>query len=867
MSNPTLKFIVDGTNRLESNADDNETHKIKIIKDSVSGDIYNYKIYVYDDGNQLIINGDIPIQGKKIEEVDLKIVYTYDQEDDKKKIYEFINANGGEELGIPKNIIFDKPTTGYTTKNITFNNNCIGDLNVNFNIDLTNLNIEGHVTNLNINEDVTNLDIRDYITTLNINGNVTNLNIRDDITTLNINGSVTNLYIGDYRTNLNFISNSTEIKIIGDVINFNFKSTTTELTISGDIRELNFKGDITNLNIKENITNLNIEGNVTLNLETYISQININSGTTTFGKHTVHNFDLANPPTTDLSGHDITKGENYIYNLTVKQGASIKGQTININGSKTQNILCIGKNHAYDSTSQTPLKDENNCDVKIYGTFKNVINFFIGCTSYFADYRFLLDKMKFSNGKFQDITNDDGSSDYNKHLTRLNKITVISESNTTTISHFYIGCMMLINKRFINEYDNNVNDLEIDEIEVNLGKLNKKGYIPDIFCGLVDHYNIPNSDTETDGKNWDVNKDYLSNKSKEYTMKTKINKIYIHDSKYSNLSVGGTLWNSNFNIRNQMLTYSAISVNNCDQEKVDIVDVENLKDCKILSCVSTPPNEKYNKTITIDFDKVEITKNIFNNRFYFLHCFKNVNINKKNSTAIYKNNYCIDLDNKIYFPCCHTYSDNTEYLFIQEQCDTDVAQNICIEGDKSFQKWKMRYEFYEGSYNFIPSECGHLDSDNEFKFYGVEVRVPEPPGYKAFLKSSQTKSEINPKITHDPGDLKPEQLMQVYSDFSNIEKFNLSFKVPWKPKPSPYVPDDPDPKPKEPTPLKILKLLAIIYLLSDDAEEFIDIVILLIIKYYDIAQNLYYHIPKKYFAYINFVLNLYLASFAKYLDF
>lgn len=258
-------------------------------------------------------------------------------------------------------------------------------------------------------------------------------------------------------------------------------------------------------------------------------------------------------------------------------------------------------------------------------------------------------------------------------------------------------------------------------------------------------------------------------------------------------------------------------------------------------------NFHYSDDVNIQFGEINILNLTFNKYLWILHGFNKINGGKISVTDCYG----IDKDNEIHFPSTVPENNTIKYYFKDTKELTSIRQNIYVDNIKNFNGFNMDYSLKHNKYKFIFQRLKILDSTSNLSIplSGITVRT------KSIDSIRQNYSGI-PHILYDFEALysNDEKTLITTNILNNESKVRIIFEP------------DPSPQPKKKINIiEVLKLLAIIYLISDDDEEFLDLISLLIIQYYDIAKELYYHVPKKYFAYIDYIFMLYLTSSGKYL--
>lgn len=638
-----------------------------------------------------------------------------------------------------------------------------------------------------------------------------------------------NVYF-DNKTNSNEIGNIKNIYLYNKdessiIPNSHFSNFTIDN--KNEASELNIyssKFSDTNVDIKAEMKTLNITADSTyktiLNINNTVEQLNLNGGKIEIKQHTRNNFNSKFP--TELKGIEESKGENFIHNLYVDKNTTL---TVNEEGENIP-ILSVGANHniSYlDPDNSDKIKD---CVFNFKGQFGNTkrVILFIGCTSYQADYRLMFDALTLTETKkFKSLSSTKGTEEYYaKHITRLNKISV-NIDNELLNCNLYIGCHLLREKNFnINGsvFTQDYTDLTIKDIDINIK------HVDTLISGLMTSYLIykPNED-----KNYNIKQPYATD-SLNQPNTLKIENINIINSEANTFRVGGVYYNQDVN-RNEeykTLTYGDINISNCKNQKGEM---------SLFSAIHRFPDVKnlsFAKNYKTNFDNIVIENCQFNEDLMVLHGFKNTNRDKSKinqGNIKYYNTYSLYPDNKIYFPFYYDNLGFTKFEYIIDKQDTEICQNIYLKGPKDFKDFSMYFELMTGNYKFyLGNNYDHEDEMNVFSLSGITLKVPN---YKALVKDKQT----NPKIDYDIGNLTNEQLIKLKKDIKDKSKFIIIFD-----------------KNIKVDVVNILKILAILLLLSLNDKAFADILFLIIFKYYKQIKNLYYFLPEHNYRFIEIII-------------
>lgn len=672
--------------------------------------------------------------------------------------------------------------------------------------------------------------------------------------------------------------------------------------------ENNSENDL-NLEINSKLSNLYITENssnksTTLNFNNYVNNLHLQKGNINIGQHTQHDFFMELPDISTIETAN-TEGENYIYNMDVTKDVILdvdeKSYTYTNDNNQSvtvkKKILAIGKNHATDATTSTEKKNLDDCKFIMNGKMKfkqssqqsnDQTNFdiFIGCTSYYTDYyRFALKILKRDNNNFTTDDTTNKPETYKKHLTWFNKVNVevssdLSSTRATSCT-LYIGCNLLRYKE-VKEADvskfKNCEDLYIKNIGIELSGV--YGY--SMYCGIIAKDIVTNRQNGV----YDIATNYGN--GKKVNNQTWIENIDFADSFCSKFMIGGLGYSSNwFNNNYNDIIYGDIKIDNITSTKTGNYSENNLNEFIIMSNLKM--NKNLNKCIknneiqfsnlnhvNIQFNKIDFTNSKFYQELWILHAFQTIKgkeINVTNVKGTSKNN-------EIHFPSL--VPENNEITFnFKDTKESKVGerqkserQNIYVSNIHDFNGFNMIYSLWYNKYNFMIQRL-NLTTTKYLKSGSTTTVLKETlSGIKIYTTAStvlKLSYQNNvPSILHSFE--KDEKGKNKFSDdeifeisveiLSNWEKIKFIFDVTPEVDPTPDQPIPlPIPSPKQKINIfKVLKILTLIYLLSDDDQEFIDIVFLLILRYYNTIKEIFYNCSEKYTAYINYIIQLYLLS-------
>lgn len=672
------------------------------------------------------------------------------------------------------------------------------DINILFNISKDDKNYENFTETITIQPatDITDLSLNLYF---NNNINALETGKAKNIYLFNKNESSTNSkpYFSKFTIDKN--NKASEINFIAST------NSDTNLDINSELKTLNITAD-------KNYKTI-------LNITETVEQLNLKGGNVELKQHTRNNFNSVIPTT--FKNLPNSKGENLIFNLNVDKETIL---TINEEGENIP-ILSIGANHNItyeDSDNSVKVKD---CSFIFKGKFKNNKNviIFISCTSYQADYRLMLNALTISNNKFYSLDSTNGKAEtYANHITKLNKVYVDIDSELINCN-LYIGCHLLREKNFIisgTSFTADYTDLTINDLEI------KVKYVKTLICGLMTSYLIYGKD---DNINYNIKSAYATETINQPNT-LNIKNINIYDSEADIFRVGGVYYNHDVNRDEEYknLTFGNVKISNCKNQK---------NETSIFSAIHRYPDVKnlsFANNYKINFDNTIIENCQFNEDLLVLHGFKNTNRDKSKYKPGFircYNVYSDYIDNKIYLPFYYDNLGFTKFEYIINKQNTLKTQNIYLKGPKDFKDFSMYFELMKGNYKFYLGNNYDLEDDkNMFSLSGVILKIPN---YKALVKDKQT----NPKIDYDIGNLTAEQIIKLRKDIKDKSKFIIMFD-----------------KNIKVDILNILKLLAILLLLSINDKAFADILFIIIFKYYKQLKNIYYFLPDKSYQFIEIII-------------
>lgn len=442
--------------------------------------------------------------------------------------------------------------------------------------------------------------------------------------------------------------------------------------------------------------------------------------------------------------------------------------------------LGIGKNH-----QSKYIENINNIDSKVDNTTfinKGIINgiICIGCTSYVYDDRYIYVDEQYNKNK---LSSDDGYDTYKNNISYFENIKVEYDKQKRNSGAVYIGCNFLRYKNFKGQYLTKNNPvLTVENCSVK--GINIAGTV---FIGC--------NCQEITLKSLDIDYSYVSggmiNNNQTYLGTFTIEDIIC--STYKNLIFE---WN-----------YLRSSV----------INIEEMK----------------NKNINCSLEFNQLTGK---NHHEYLHVFakkiNNENINatnqiitlsnigeiqKLNTDSIDENNYieynCKNLISKnIYLPKDTINDYNIKILYSDE--DTTIIneeiQNWYINYNLNFKE-NPEFTIRKQKYNFIFS--GNINPNKPIFDKNLILKVPT---YDIFYNDG----ESNPSITLEINNIDPSIITENLLNCVDIQ-----------------VDSTPDKNPRNIP--KILKCLFILYLMTENDKEFLNLLVILIIHFYRMYKKIY----------------------------
>ena len=572
----------------------------------------------------------------------------------------------------------------------------------------------------------------------------------------------------------------------GNVLIGFHKNSEKEILNSAD-GKIEFKGLINQETYKH-------ASSINLCIRTFLNELTLSNGNYRIIQNTTKNLNIE----TDKEQKDDEYDKNYIYNMIINEG-------VNLTIPKSY-YLGIGKNHQSNFTNDYNIVNKySNVKFENKGTISGIVC--IGCTSYIWDDRTLI-----SGGTENNKSDNDGINKYNNHLSYFNKVEV-DFGNENNDCEIFIGCNFLRYKDFLNssivdendeEYQNKLmRELIIEECGIKNIITNRNIHIA---CGYgYIHEDIDKPMTSYVNKSKECeNKLYIKKLTCDNTTSQNFNifcfgdeinrhkYIECHTSKITNIK-NKDLYKGEFNqfIRFHLTwpdvgggEWNRIYINRCETGNITFPTIKCFDKLQGLHL------------LTSDIDKEEtiIAKTEYYN-FY--------------SSDVYLPVYMkIRGDYTEQYYAAITYSDETskESSNIQNWHYDDNIRTFEVSPEFTLKKQRYKFVFSE-----------NINPDESIFYKNLVLKVPDND---IFYKDDNSNPSISLEIKGNDHSGITENLIKCV----DIKYDN---------------PTDPDPKRKLRNIPKILKCLFVLYLMTENDREFLNLLVILIIHFYRMYKKIY----------------------------